>query len=42
MANEENRDVFKEKYLQTYPGARKGSIAMGAGIKILWNCRDGI
>lgn len=29
---EANRDAFKEKYIQTYPDAMKGSIATGAGM----------
>lgn len=29
---EANRDAFKEKYTQTYPDAKKGSIATGAGM----------
>lgn len=27
-----NRDAFKEKYMQIYPNAKKGSIAIGAGM----------
>ena len=27
-----NRDAFKEKYIQVYPDAKKGSIATGAGM----------
>lgn len=30
--NEANRDAFKKKYIQTYPNAKKGSIATGAGM----------
>lgn len=29
---EASRDAFKEKYLQTYPDAKKGSVATGAGV----------
>lgn len=29
---EANRDAFKEKYAQTYPDAKRGSIATGAGM----------
>lgn len=29
---EANRDAFKEKYMQTYPDVKKGSIATGAGM----------
>lgn len=29
---EANRDAFKEKYTQTYPDVKKGSIATGAGM----------
>ena len=27
-----NRDAFKEKYIQIYPNAKKGSVATGAGM----------
>jgi hypothetical protein len=27
-----NRDAFKEKYIQIYPNAKKGSVANGAGM----------
>ena len=27
-----NRDAFKDKYIQVYPDAKKGSIATGAGM----------
>ncbi len=29
---EASRDAFKDKYAKTYPGAKKGSIATGAGM----------
>ena len=33
-----NRDAFKEKYLQIYPDAKKGSVANGAGMLYRFVC----
>lgn len=33
-----NRDAFKEKYLQVYPDAKKGSVANGAGMLYRFAC----
>ena len=35
---EANRDAFKEKYTSTYPDAKKGSIATGAGMLYRFCC----
>lgn len=34
-----SRDAFKEKYLQVYPDAKKGSVANGAGMLYRFACK---